>query len=245
MNPKIFLFIAAIVLLVIAVMAFFSNVTTGDATGVLNSSAAKLRAIAQYDLSYNISNLVTMGSESLDVQGTMRLVHSPTGDRMLYRAQINNSVTVSDMYILPNGTFMCTPSLSGMVCQRVDEIGVASPVDQALQLYEFSKTGFINFTSAGTRTIMGRQADCVVSKYDIVRMAENLSLPVGSVSGVKDMVSTQCFDAETGIPLNIDISLSVEQEKTAAVSVRMVATSLLLAAENVSLPDDAVIYSDA
>jgi hypothetical protein len=235
--------IAVAAVAVATYLAFSGMIVSQSAEETLQAAASKVLELSEYSIDYSVINSIKTDSDELSMQGTMGIAHTPSGERLSIRMQSQSEAVVTDIYNLPEGTFSCSTSFSGIVCERLNEtLQIQNPVEQAAALLELSYSGFVNIQSQGSRTILGRRCDAIAFTYDIPKLLANASLPEDVASGLTEMSASMCFDSETGMPIDYELGIKAEAEVSIASTMRMTATSLELTAHEITLPENATIY---
>jgi nitrogen fixation protein FixH len=221
-------------------------VTDTNAQETVQAAISKMAGISEYDVTYNVTNIIEVSPESLTTEGTLRAIRSGTGSRLSAMMQAPEGQVgdlALDIYILPDGTFSCSTTFGGVACERLNgTLPIPDPVAQAALLDEFSAQGFVTMQSQGSRTAM-RPCNVVRFDYNIAKLIENASLSADVESGLKEMSASMCFDSETGIPLEYETFVRIEDADTSMTSsTSMVVTALELTAPEIALPENATIY---
>lgn len=225
----------------------FSNTSTGmavsqEALEIVQAAAAKSAALAEYDLTYNLTNSLQMASESTTVSGTMRIVQKSGNKKLSMRMDAQGEPVAIDVYVISDGTFTCSTGISGVACERLNgTLPVQSPVEQANQLLNLSEQGAVSMQAQSNRAVMGRQCNSVLFNYDITKLLASVSLPAEYASVITEMTASVCFDSDTGLPLDFEQTVKLEAE-ISATSMHMTATNIEFSAPEISLPSDAMIY---
>ncbi len=227
--------------------------TIRDPREVVEESLAKLNELNSYEIEYDYSVKVSgagaeiSGMEDLDLDFRLTMYKKQSKKRVDVYTSVLGTNYASQIFMLPDGIYVCSDTKSGLKCTKEAYTLTASdPTTMPLMIsdrldHQLLDSNATTLKYLGLKTIAGRSCHDIEFDVDIVEFIGSMSGAYGaSFSTPQDMPEgtfkiTICFDNETGKELktgmiiemdssNMASSISPGQSTTARMEMLMTAT---------------------
>ncbi len=187
---------------------------------MVRESISKLGDLESYQISYDYS--MTM-QPVMDMGGEMTIYRDGESTRtdMEMPFMLGMILKVSN-FELPSGSFSCMDLAGNITCTEGERENVM-PLDPDSHLSAMDsllEKGIVSLAFLNAGTSAGRACYNVSSSVDLSRLSlldeEDLfalglnSSMVGEMGGIESLTITECYDAETGMPLDTSTSIRVD-----------------------------------